>query len=170
MVVTDERGLAWLYAQPEELRAGLAIRIALILAFYLLVTSLIVPRVAVFVWELLWQSFAYRIHKLDLVTVWRNGFVWASELSREAVDVFYDQAAGATLLQHLYLASPDGRGLLYAVIILIGSFAALWHFSKETSDFAYCPSLAKKHIEERVKNLAERREVRIRAGLPPDSP
>jgi hypothetical protein len=202
MVIFDGRGLASLYANPEALNVSLALRIALIFVFYLLFTSLIVPSVAVFVWDLLWQTFAYRLHKLDLPTIWRNGYVRLSEVSEEAhtskepyllelekeekakneeenhiqlyylsfwcfvlaaFDLFYDRSSGMTLLQHIYLASPDGRGLLYGIIILIGSFFALvWHFSKDTWEFVYCPSLAQKHVETLDENEARIREVRSR--------
>jgi hypothetical protein len=220
VIIFDGRGLALLYANPEALNARLGFSVALIFIFYLLVTSLIVPSVAILVWDLLWQTFAFRLHKLDLPTLWRNGYVRLSEVSKEAhiskesyflelekeekakneeekhahlyylsfwcfalfaFDLFYDRASAATLVQHLYLASPDGRGLLYAIAVLIASFAALvWHFSKENYQFVYCPSLARKHVETLEKNEGEKREAwdRLKRGrvtgrslsTPPDLP
>jgi hypothetical protein len=84
MVISDGQGLASLLANPETLNTSLALRVDLIFVSYLLVTSLIVPFVAILVWDLLWQTFAFRLHKLDLPTLWRNGYVWFSEVSREA--------------------------------------------------------------------------------------
>jgi hypothetical protein len=184
MVISDGRGLASLYANPDALNASFAFRVALIFVFYLLVTSLIVPPVATRVWDLLWQTFAFRLNKLDLhlPTLWRNGYVPLSEVSKEAhtskepyllelekeekanakekkhiqlyhlsfwcfvltaFDFFYDPVSGKTLLQHI----TDGRVLLYGIITLMVSFVALvWHFSKSTHKFVYCPSLAQKHL------------------------
>jgi Na+/phosphate symporter len=46
VIIFDGRGLASLSANSEVLNAGLAFSVALTFVFYLLVTSLIVPRVA----------------------------------------------------------------------------------------------------------------------------
>ena len=93
-------------------------------------------------------------------------FLSISCLVLSGYNLFYDRASHATLLQHIERAIPQD-GLL-AMFLLIGVFLVLsaWLTLGDHETYVYCPSIARKNVEEIEENEEALRKFKSLYGRP----